>query len=33
LQRSREVTFEDLNRRSYLTQLGDAAAHLLSPLM
>jgi cardiolipin synthase len=33
LQRSREVTLDDLHRRSYLTQLGDAAAHLLSPLM
>ena len=33
LQRSREVTLDDTQRRSYLTQLGDAAAHLLSPLM
>jgi cardiolipin synthase A/B len=33
LQQSREVTHEDLHKRSYLTQLGDAAAHLLSPLM
>jgi len=33
LQRSREVTLDDVQRRSYLIQLGDAAAHLLSPLM
>jgi cardiolipin synthase len=33
LKHSREVTEDDLRRRSYLTQLGDAAAHLLSPLM
>ena len=33
LQHSREITHDDLHRRSYLVQLGDAAAHLLSPLM
>jgi len=33
LQHSREITHEDVQRRSYLSQLGDAAAHLLSPLM
>jgi cardiolipin synthase len=33
LRESREVTAEDVSRRSYLAQLGDAAAHLLSPLM
>ncbi len=33
LKHSREVTYEDLKRRTYLRQLGDAAAHLLSPLM
>ena len=33
LKQSREVTEEDLTRRSYFRQLGDAAAHLLSPLM
>jgi cardiolipin synthase len=33
LRQSREITHEDLRRRSYLVQLGDAAAHLLSPLM
>jgi cardiolipin synthase len=33
LQHSREITHDDLRRRSYLVQLGDAAAHLLSPLM
>ena len=33
LQNSHEVTFEDLHRRSYLVQLADAAAHLLSPLL
>ena len=33
LQHSREITADDLGQRSYLSQLGDAAAHLLSPLM
>ncbi len=33
LQQSTEVTHEDLYRRSYVVQLADAAAHLLSPLM
>jgi cardiolipin synthase len=33
LKHSREITHDDLRRRSYLVQLGDAAAHLLSPLM
>jgi cardiolipin synthase A/B len=33
LQQSREVTHDDIKKRSYLVQLGDAAAHLLSPLL
>jgi cardiolipin synthase A/B len=33
IQQSREVTHEDLRKRSYFVQLGDAAAHLLSPLL
>jgi cardiolipin synthase len=33
LQHSCEVTPDDLYRRSYVMQLADAAAHLLSPLL
>ncbi len=33
LKRSREVTLDDLHKRSYVVQLADAAAHLLSPLL
>ncbi len=33
LKQSREVTHEQLQRRSYFQQLADAAAHLMSPLM
>ncbi|MCC7083957.1 MAG: cardiolipin synthase [Pirellulales bacterium] len=33
LGQSREVTDDELRKRSYLAQLGDAAAHLLSPLL
>jgi cardiolipin synthase len=33
LKHSREVTHEQLERRSYFRQLADAAAHLMSPLM
>jgi cardiolipin synthase len=32
-QQSREVTHDDIKKHSYFTQLGDAAAHLLSPLL
>lgn len=33
LRHSREITADAVAKRSYLSQLGDAAAHLLSPLM
>jgi cardiolipin synthase len=33
LKRSHEVTHEQMKKRTYLRQLGDAAAHLMSPLM
>ncbi len=33
LRQSHEVTHDDLRKHSYLAQLGDAAAHLLSPLL